>query len=400
MKRYSKKFLLLLILCSIFSEFIFTTALCKDKDQEKIPISSSLGISLSQLAINGTTELNYDEMKEAFTNIDIRGNENKPTYVLLRMSMDKINKKTNKPLKFNEEYKGSGTVLYRLNDHILVLTAYHNLYEDDAFNPDYALKTSQMRLMRDNKKQNNPDDALAEIVVDNYIQIAQKDIALVAMSLYEKDVFENDKITFDILDFKNFQQPGQGNRINAEINQYPTYFDWYIKTTGSAYHENGKGYHYIPTLPGASGSAVIINGKIAGVHVSSGNNLLPPNNKINIKYNNRNILVENNIFELISLGEIKQDIAKFNNGKDKVILANLVQKYIAKLQREKLIEYLESGRKIQKDKDTDPAFLEEINKLNEERMFWPSWVFWPKKIEEITDEIVEAYNYNNAKTEL
>ena len=335
MKRCSKKFLFFLILCSIFGEFIFTTVLCKE--QENVPISSGLGISLKQLSLNGKTELDKEEIQKVFSGIDRRGDENEPTYALLRMNMDKINKKTKKPLS-SASYKGSGTVLYRLNDYILVLTAYHNLYEGDA-DPSYAFKTSQMRLMRDNKDQNNPDDTLAEMVVDNHTQVAQKDIALVAMNLYEEDVFENDKATFDILDFKNFQQTGQGNAINAEINQYPSFFEWYIKTVGSAYHENGEGYHYIPTLPGASGSAVIINGKVAGVHVSSGNGLPP--NEVNIKYNNRNILVKNNIFELISLDEIKQEIAKLNNSKNKVILADLIRKYVAALDKQNIMPHEE-----------------------------------------------------------
>ena len=99
MKRHSKKFLFLLISCLIFSEFIFTTALCKD--QEKIPILSPMGGAFNRLAINGIKELNYDQMEEALERVDTRGNENKPTYVLLRMSMDKVNKKTKKPSKID-----------------------------------------------------------------------------------------------------------------------------------------------------------------------------------------------------------------------------------------------------------------------------------------------------------
>ena len=329
MKRHHSKFLFL-VLCSIFGGFIFTTVLC---EQENIPISSELGKTLKEWALNSKQEFTQEDMLLSFFTADTRSIENNPVYAFLYMDMDKINKNTGRTLLNRQRYKSSGTVLYRSDDYILVLTAYRNLHDEDTPYPDHALETSMMWLIKDNRDQNNPPYIIsAQMVGYNYIQIAQKDIALVAMKLYEEDVFENDKAMFDILDFKNIQQPGQGNDVNAEINQYSTYFAWYIKTIGSAYHENGKGYHYIPTLPGSRGSAVVVNGKIAGVHTSSGRKL--PDNEVNIRYNNNNILVENNIFELISLDEIKQESIKLKNNTDKTILANLIQKYIDELNRQ------------------------------------------------------------------
>jgi len=401
------KFLFFIILCATFNGFVFTTVLCQEIEEniyeeqelESVPISSNMGATFSLLAQAGKKLLDDNEIRTNFLKIDARAiDENNPAYALLNMNMDEIHRSTGVILKHDVPFKGSGTVLYCLNDYILVLTAYHNFYDDISHNR--AHKITQMKIIEDNRDKNHPNSVLAEMVGDNYIRVGKKDIGLVAMKPNNgKNFFENDKVIFSVLDFSKTQQSGQNNSAQIQVNQYPAFFDWYIKGIGTAYHVNGTGYHNIPTLPGASGSGIIINNNsIAGVHVSSGSQI--SQNVANIKYRGRDVLVENNIFELISLGEIKQEIVKLNNSKDKAILANLVQKYIAKLQREKLIEYLESGRKIQKDKDIDPELLEEINKLNEERIFWASWVFWPKKIEEITDEIVDAYNHNNAKIEL
>jgi hypothetical protein len=403
------KFLFFTILCATFNGFVFTTALCQETEEnlylyeeqelESVPISSNMGTTFSLLAQAGKKFLDDNEIRTNFLKIDARAiDENNPAYALLRMNMDEIHKSTGVILKHDIPFKGSGTILYRLNDHILVLTAYHNFYDDISYNR--AHKITQMRIIEDNRDKNHPDSILAEMAGDNYIRAGKKDIGLVAMKLNNgKNFFENDKVIFSILDFSKIQQSGQNNSVQVQINQYPAFFDWYIKGIGTAYHVNGTGYHDIPTLPGASGSGVIVNNNIVGVHVSSGNQV--SKNVVNVQYKGREVLVENNIFELISLDDIEQENIKLSNSNNKPILTELIQKYINSVnqqKRDELIEYLKHGRKIKNDKDTNPEFLKEINKLNEERMFWTSWVFWPKKIEEITNEVVEAYS--NARAEL
>ncbi len=289
-------------------------------------------------------------------------------------------------------FKGSGTVLYRSDNHILVLTAYHNLYQKRSSNSAFNIR--QMRVLEDNRDEQHKDIVLAEMADDNYIQVGQKDIALVALELRnEADFFEDNRIIHGILDFRNTQRSGKNNSVQVQINQYPDSFDWYIKTNGTAYHDDSKGYHYIPTLPGASGSGIVVDNNVIGVHVSSG--IRVPLDVRNIQYNNRDLLVENNIFELISMDEIEQVSTRINNVNDRIILADLIRRYVNSMDRrirEELISYLEHGRKIKNDKDTNPEFLKAINKLNEKKKFWTSLFGWPKKIEEITDKVVDAYN--------
>ena len=59
--------------------------------------------------------------------------------------------------------------------------------------------------------------------------------------------------------------------------------------------------------------------------------------------------------------------------------------------QEELFNYLKTGRSLNRDRDEDKGFLEEINRLNEEHKFWVRVLTGtPMKITAITDDVSEA----------
>lgn len=58
--------------------------------------------------------------------------------------------------------------------------------------------------------------------------------------------------------------------------------------------------------------------------------------------------------------------------------------------KQMLLEYLKNERNQNKNNDTDPRFLREINKLNEEKRFWRGYLWGLTEITEITDEIATS----------
>jgi hypothetical protein len=327
-----------------FFNFCFALALCICPtftpvwgQGETIPLNSTMGASLLQNQNNNTKDIGEEEIKNAFLQEDKRKNEDDSAYALLYIRMNQIDPITNKETLHEEAYKGSGIVLYRSGDYVLVMTTWHSLYKDRS--AASSLVASEMKLLLDNKNGTSKNTILAEMVKANYARIGSKDIVLVAMKLnqfsIDIDLFENNKATFGLLDLKKSKAPGKNNSIVATINQYPTFFDWYVKINGLVYHDGDIGYHNIPTLPGSSGSAIIVNNKIVGVHSDSGEKL---SSGEEVKYRGKNILVKDNRFDLISLEEIKDAnnaVKKIRKAKDKTVLTKLIQSYIDELATKK-----------------------------------------------------------------
>ena len=136
------------------------------------------------------------------------------------------------------------------------------------------------------------------------------------------------KANFNILDFSKFVP--NNTEVWATINQYPAHLDEYVKLSGPIYHANGKGIHSISTLPGSSGSGIIVNNKVAGVHVAGGGPA--PIGYTGVFYNRNDAFNSNNKFELISLDEIEragEHARRINNAE----LAILIEEYVELLKK-------------------------------------------------------------------
>lgn len=305
-----------------FAEFIDEALPTMNKDVNQF---SSKMISLKKY------DLDFLKMVEFFNSIDERGKETDARYVILKISKDGI----------HYSIKGTGTVLYSNGNHILLITAKHNLY-DDFGNP-----YKKINVVLDGRDvsdliiaQNND--------VNNYVFVKDKDIALSLATLKSstKDTYEKNTDLFKIKYLKDISYPGSSYLSKVVIQQYPSYANRYFKTSGDAYYDDvsGKfvGYHHIPTLAGSSGSSLIYRHcfyyfffcdnfeSIVGIHSSAGNDDTSVTKQI--IHSKRELLKKNNIFELISKQEI-EDLDFTGKNKD---LEQIVKDYLFHLDKDDL----------------------------------------------------------------
>ena len=91
--------------------------------------------------------LNQSDIENFFYILDERAAGDDPAYILLIMSTQL--EPSNRTRSVGGQFKGSGTVLYRSDDYLLVLTAKHNIV-DKMKNGDVS-KTVSMNLVMDSK---------------------------------------------------------------------------------------------------------------------------------------------------------------------------------------------------------------------------------------------------------
>ena len=297
----------------------------KISQDEAIPISHSLGQAIKNEAnLKHKYDFDFEEIINFFDNADERKkNVTDPRYNLLLMT----EKSTGK------QFKGSGATLYYDGNYALILTAFHNIVDGNIeLYIDSNITKGKFAKFAEMKKQTD------------YIKISNKDVVLIAVEVDKKFrmMFEKDKVLFNIIDLTKIIYQGETYKIIASISQYPSQATRYYSISGNIYWEQlpsvGKtvGYSIIPTLAGSSGSPIEYDyfyncflywtlctsneSKIVGVHVSSGTNvkLIP-----NITHSGRNIMVDNNLFELLSIEEIRA----LNLNGISPELSNLITKY-------------------------------------------------------------------------
>lgn len=309
--------------------------------QENIPDKSNVGKHLINVYSKDGIDLNERKMAELLLKFDLRGVKSDPAYALLDLKVNKIDSVTGLPILDIKPRKGSGTVLYRSGDYILLLTAWHNIRNDSLKDP---FQTVMMSLILDSghvEKASNKKVVLATMVSDNYERVDNdKDIALIAMELTEQDkiknLFEDKKIIFGIYDLAIKSLEGLENSVNIDISHYPSFFTSYVKHSGQAYHEKGKGYHTVPTLPGSSGAALFMSdsNKIIGVHHHQGDQLTE-DYVSKITYRGNQILVKNNYYDLISYNDIQKTISDIESSTrkrtKKLILLSLLKDYMSSM---------------------------------------------------------------------
>lgn len=302
--RKFKESLSLVILFSILCSYGYA-----EYNHEAIPSNHSIGIKIVEDAKNTSIyNLTYGKIINYFNTINERGSITDFRYVLLEMQFG------------SDWYKGSGTILYNDGKNVLVLTALHNIEDSSKI-------ANKLEVYSDGK--HIPKVKIAEVlnVGNDYVRIPNKDIALFIAKLNSsaksKKYVPQDVALFDIKRLEKISYPGSYYKVEAVMNQYPSQTEEYFRIKDNVYYDNqyGKmiGYSNIPTLAGASGSSVIYYDYncwffglwcnkdpeecIIGVHVKSGN--LDKKISPSITHAKRKIMVENNIFELISQKEIK-----------------------------------------------------------------------------------------------
>lgn len=284
-----------------------------NEDMEAIPTNHSVG---KKIITQSTSEYKYDysyeDMEKLFEEIDERGNSTDLRFSLLRM-------------KFKSgEYKGSGTILYCDDNNILVLTALHNIENG-------AEVVSELAVYADGKDM-DANIKLADVVQskNDYVKVPKKDVAFFVAKknskLKNKEYVPMHKPLFTIVNLQGLNPQGVPHKVAATIHQYPSQSSHYFKTSGLVYYDSEEsketfGYSDIPTLAGASGSSVIyyrdsancwlcgvwcskaIQEAIIGVHVKAGQ---MDSAHANITHGSRSIMVQKNVFELISSKEVSE----------------------------------------------------------------------------------------------